>query len=260
MPHATRRDHNFRWGYRTMHGISAMISAIAVLALAACNRAQVQTQEAYMGPPRARPDRILVGYFAISPEQVRLDQGIGARIVRTAEDQTLTAVEMRAAQVTQLALADRLVDDLRKYGLPAEHAVSAEAPGTNLAVLGQIVAIDQGNRTRRILIGLGAGKSSVSADMQLYYQVPGLPPRFMTAFQGEADSGRMPGAAETTGAGAVAGSLERSAAVSGAMHATSESRRASDTREASRLADGLARKIGEFAVSMGWIPPAALSR
>jgi hypothetical protein len=237
-----------------------MIAATAVLALTACNRAQVQTEEAYAGPLRARPDRILVGYFAISPEQVRLDQGIGARIVRTAGDQPLTAVEMQAAQATQRALADRLVEDLRKYGLPAEHAVAAEAPGTSLLVLGQIVAIDQGNRTRRILIGLGAGKSSVSADMQLYYQAPGLPPRFMTAYQGQADSGRMPGAAETMGAGAVAGSLATTTVASGAMHATSETRGASGAGEANRLADGLARKIGEFAVSMGWIAPAALQR
>ena len=243
-----------------MRKIRAMMVVTAVLTLAACNRAQVQTEEAYAGPQRARPDRILVGYFAISPEQVRLDQGIGARIVRTAQDQPLTAVEMQAAQATQLALANRLVDDLRKYGLPAEHAVTAEAPGTSLLVTGQIVAVDQGNRTRRILIGLGAGKSSISADMQLYYQAPGLPARFMTAYQAQADSGRMPGAAETMGAGAVAGSLASSTVVSGAMHATSESRGASDSGEASRLADGLARKIGEFAVSMGWISPAALQR
>jgi uncharacterized protein DUF4410 len=236
------------------------MAAAAMLALAACNRAQVQTEEAYMGPPRPRPDRILVSYFAISPEQVRLDRGIGARIVRAAEDLPPSAAEMQAAQKTQRALADRLIDDLRKYGLPAEHAAAAEPPGTSLLVAGQIVAVDQGNRTRRTLIGLGAGKSSVSADMQLYYQAPGAPRQFMTAYQGQADSGRMPGAAETMGAGAVAGSVARAAAVSGAAHATSESRRASDTGEAGRLADGLARQIGELAVSMGWIAPAALRR
>ncbi len=243
-----------------MRKVRASIVVAAMLILAACNRAQVRTEEAYMGPQKARPDRMLVSYFAISPEQVRLDQGIGSRIVRTAEDQPLSAVEMQAAQATQVALADRLVEDLRKYGLPAELAVTATTPGTSVLVVGQIVAIDQGNRTRRVLIGLGAGKSSVSADMQLYYQVPGMPPRFMTAYQGQADSGRMPGAAETMGAGAVAGSVARAAAVSGAMHATSESRRATDTGEAGRLADGLAKQIGEFAVSMGWIAPAALQR
>jgi hypothetical protein len=240
--------------------VRTTLTAIAVLALAACNRAQVQTEEAYMGPPMPRPEHILVGYFAISPGQVRLDQGIGARIVRAAGDQPPSAQALQAAQATQRALADRLVEDLRRYGLPAEHAVSAAAPGTSLLVLGQIVAIDQGNRTRRVLVGLGAGKSSVSADMQLYYQAPGMKSRFMTAFQGQADSGRMPGAAETMGAGAVAGSLATSTAVSGALHATSESRRASDSGEASHLADGLARQIGGFAVSMGWITPAALQR
>jgi hypothetical protein len=243
-----------------MRKMRAMIAAVAVLALAACNKAQVQTEEAYMGPPRPRPDRILVSTFAISPEQVRLDQGIGARIVRTAQDQPPSAAEMQVVRKTQQALANRLVADLRKYGLPAEHATTAEPPGTSVLVAGQIVAIDQGNRTRRVLIGLGAGKSTISADMQLYYQSPGQQPRFMTAYQGKADSGRMPGAAETMGVGAAAGSLGRTAAVSGAMHAGSESRGASDSGEANRLADGLAKQIGEFAVSMGWILPAALQR
>jgi Domain of unknown function (DUF4410) len=250
----------FVGGHRAMRKVRAAMAAVAVLTLAACNHARVQTEEAYMGPPKAPPDRILVAYFAVSPEQVRLDQGIGARIVRTTSDQPLTAAEMQAAQATQVALANRLVEDLTKFGLPAQLAVTAEAPGTSLLVVGQIVAIDQGNRTRRILIGLGAGKSNVRADVQLYYQAQGLPPRFMAAYQGQADSGHMPGAAETMGAGAVAGSLASSAAVSGAMHATSEGHRAADTREASRLADGLARQIGEFAVSMGWIPAAALQR
>jgi hypothetical protein len=245
------------WGMRKIH---ATLIVFAMLSLTACNHARVQTEEAYMGPQTARPDRILVGYFAISPEQVRLDQGIGARIIRVAGDQPLSALEQQAAQATQVALAGRLVEDLRKYGLPAEIESSAAVPGTSLLVAGQIVAIDQGNRTRRILIGLGAGKSSVSADMQLYYQVPGQAPRFMNAFQAQADSGHMPGAAETMGVGAAAGTLATATAVSGAAHATAESRRATDTREASRLADGLARQIGEFAVSMGWIPPAALTK
>ncbi len=243
-----------------MRKIHATLIVFAMLSLTACNHARVQTEEAYMGPQTSRPDRILVGYFAISPEQVRLDQGIGARIVRIAGDQPLSALELQAAQATQVALAARLVDDLRKYGLPAEFSASAAVPGTSVLVTGQIVGIDQGNRSRRILIGLGAGKSSVSADMQLYYQAPGQPARFMNAFQGQADSGHMPGAAETMGVGAAAGTVAGSAALSGAMHAGAESRTAPDTREASRLADGLARQIGEFAVSMGWIAPAALSR
>jgi hypothetical protein len=243
-----------------MREFRAAVVAIIMLGLAACNRARVQTEEAYVGPQTARPDRVLVAYFAIAPEQVRLDQGIGARIIRTAGDQPLTALQLQAAQKTQAALARKLIDDLRQYGLPAQRATGAPMPGTSVLVQGQIVSIDQGNRTRRILIGLGAGKSSVSADAQLYYVTGTGTPRFLTAFQGEADSGRMPGAAATMGVGAAAGTLATSAAASGAMHATSETRNASDTREAGNLADGIARQIAGFAVSQGWIAPTSLQQ
>jgi hypothetical protein len=237
-----------------------VIAAIAMTALTACNHANVRTVETYYGPAMPRPDHVLVAYFSISPEQVRLDQGIGARITRIAEDHPFGADEWRVAQATQAALTAGLADRLKAYGLPASVGESTAEPGTSLLVQGQIVAVDQGNRTRRVLVGLGAGKSTVSADAQLFYLTAGAPPRFVSAFEGQADSGRMPGAAETMGAGAVAGRLATSAAVSGGLHGVAETRRATDTAEAGRLADGLAKQIGAFAVAQGWIPASALQQ
>ncbi|HVY16247.1 MAG TPA: DUF4410 domain-containing protein [Rhodopila sp.] len=232
--------------------------AFAVLGLAACNKAQVNTDASYYGPALPRPDHVLVSYFSVSPDQVRLDQGIAARIQRAAGDQPMGADQYAAAQATQAALAQRLVDRLRGYGLPAQIAPAYPMPGTKLLVQGQLVAIDQGNRTRRTLIGFGAGKSTVSADSQLYFAAGAEQPRFLTAFNGEADSGHMPGAAETMGAGAAAQRLATSAAVTGATHAGLETRRATDTAEADRLADALASRVGQFAVSQGWIPTTAI--
>src|SRR6202789_4386672 len=145
--------------------------------LGACSHAHIQTTESYLGPQMPRPDHIYVTYFSITPEQVRLDQGIGARLTRASEDQPLGVDELKAAQDTQAALADGIVDRLRKYGLPAD-VVTVPPNGSNgLLVQGQIVSIDQGNRTRRILIGLGAGKSDVSADTQVYRLTQTAPPR-----------------------------------------------------------------------------------
>jgi hypothetical protein len=205
-----------------------------------------------------RPDHIYVAYFSITPEQVRLDQGIGARITRAADDQPLEAQELQAAQATQAALAEQLVDRLRKYGLPAEIAPTEPMGGNDLLVQGQIVGIDQGNRTRRILIGLGAGKSTVSADAQVYRLTAMAPPRFVSAFEGKADSGHMPGAAETMGAGAAAQRIGTSAALTGAAHAGMETRRTSDTAEAGGIADEIALRVGQLAVAQQWIPPSAL--
>jgi hypothetical protein len=225
--------------------------------VAACSHAHVQTTEAYLGPAMPRPDHIYVAYFSITPDQVRLDQGIRARITRVADDQPLGAGQMKAAQETQAALADRIVDRLRRYGLPAEVAQNPVDGSNDLLVQGQIVGIDQGNRTRRMLIGLGAGKSSISADAQIYRLTQTAPPRFVTAFEGQADSGQMPGAAETMGASAAAERIGTSAATA-AAHAGSESRQTSDTAEAGTLAGEIAMRIGQFAVAQGWIVQAAL--
>jgi hypothetical protein len=235
------------------------ILQLALLAsVTACGRANVQTTESYLGPPMPRPDRIYVSYYSITPDQVRLDQGIAARIERAAGDQMLGAQEMQAAQATQTALANGIVDRLRRYGLPAEVTLAMPRGGNDLLVQGQIVGIDEGNRTRRMLIGLGAGKSTVSADTQIYRLTATAPPRFVTAFEGQADSGRMPGAAETMGAGAAAQRAGESTALSGGLHAGAEGRKTSDTAEAGALADAIASRVAQLAVAQGWIPPMAL--
>ncbi len=59
------------------------------------------------------------------------------------------------------------------------------------------------------------------------------------------------------GVGAAAGRLGTSAVVGGGMHGVSEARDANNA-DAVRLADELARKIGEFAVAQGWIAPGAV--
>lgn len=241
-----------------MFGIRLTMALVFVAALAGCNQAHVQTVQSYLGPPLPRPDYVLVSYFSVNPDQVKLDQGIGARITRTASDQTPDSYAAQAALATQAALANQLVERLSHYGLPAQLATEPPPPGTSMLVQGQIVGIDQGNRTRRVLVGLGAGKSQVSADAQLFFASGSAPPRFLNAFQGTADSGHAPGAAETMGAGAVGDRLATSAVLTGATHTGAETRKTSDTSEAGRLADGLAKQIGQFAATQGWIPASAL--
>ncbi len=237
------------------------ITLVALASLTSCTPARVQTTEAYIGPALPRPEHVVVSYFGISPGEVRLDQGVEARIQRMTSDASLSTQEQQAAQATQVALARALVERLRSYGLSAELETTYRNtyPASTLIVDGQIVGIDRGNRTRRILVGLGAGKSSVSADAELFYVADtASQPRLLMSFQGEADSGRAPGMAETMGAGAVTQHVAESAGAGIALHGASETSRTSDTSEAGRLADALAKRIGTFAVSQGWIPASAI--
>ena len=96
----------------------------------------------------------------------------------------------------QSAISDTVVAALDKAGLPAELAPSNAVyrPG-DLVVTGHVSRIDEGNRTRRMGIGFGAGKSIVEANAQLYAIVANGPPVLLQTYDGTADSGRKPGLA-----------------------------------------------------------------
>jgi hypothetical protein len=246
-------------GFNRRVGLSTL-AVLALATLAGCNKPRTQTTETYFGGRLPRPERIMVEGFAITPNDVQLDQGVAARIERTASDVPLSAQEMQVARNAQSDLADAMVAQLRQYGLPAERAWSEQAPrsGSTLMVQGQIVSLDQGNRTRRTLIGLGAGKSEVTADMQLYFVEGRERPRFLTAYSGVDDSGHTPGMAETMGVGGATGHLLASTALGSLLHLRNETHTANSDSEATALAKSLSAQIGNFAVSQGWIPPNAV--
>ena len=80
----------------------------------------------------------------------------------------------------------------------------------------------------------------------------------LEAFDASIDSGRMPGAAETMGAGAVAGHLATSGATTAGLHGVSEFRSSDSADEAKHLGRALAKKIGQFFVQQGWVAASAV--
>ena len=144
-----------REGVRVTRVLQAL--AVAVM-LGACSQAHVQTSQSYFGAPVPRPNHIVVSYYSIASDEVKLDQGVGARLMRVSEDQSLGALELKAAQDTQAALAEGIVERLQRYGLPAELSAGGDVGDGTMLVQGQIVGTNQGNRTRRMLIGLGQEK------------------------------------------------------------------------------------------------------
>ncbi len=242
---------------RARLGDLPLATLVLALAAAGCNPARIEATRDYVGPALAKPDRVLVRDFAITPGDVRLDQGIRARLERATTDQPLSTRQLRTAHEANKALSETLVQKLRAAGIPAERFVGDPAAERgNVAVIeGQVVSVDEGNRTRRTLIGLGAGKSSIEADAQLLYRAAGGAPRLLESFDSSADSGHAPGAAETMGAGAAAGAgVAASAAASAGMHTVSERRAAEPKDLARKIAEGLAPRIEQYFVSQGWKP------
>ena len=124
-----------------------------------------------------------------------------------------------------------------------------------MLIKGQFLSIDEGNRTERVLLGLGTGRTSVQANVQLYE----LTAQGMTTIdrlQADAKSGYKPGMGLMLGVGGLAGNLVTSAVISGVTTTGSELSWATVDADGKRLANNVAKNLGQYFVAQGWIASA----
>jgi hypothetical protein len=235
-------------------GFAPQVIALAALTvLAACTSAQGQMETADRTLPR--PQVVVVDTFAVSPDEVKLDEGLSTEIeqaVRERRGTSRTEQEVQAGRQVADAIADKLVVEIRDMGLRAERG-SAVPPGTQNALLvkGQLVSIDEGDRTERVIVGLGAGRSDVRSQVQVYEVTP-AGSRLIDTIEVDAKSGLTPGMAETMGVGGLAGHLVLATLVGGGVHVASEAASANVVADADRAAKGIAKQLSALFAQEGW--------
>jgi len=239
---------------KSRRAVSTALAACLAIALATgCARTSVQSVQV-LASDLPRPTMIVVYPFVTSGATVALNSGLLSKlreaVQATPEDQERENV---AQQVTEI-LAEKLVKRIQDLGMPAQPSSAAvPAQGSTLAIEGQILSIDEGNPTRRMLIGLGAGSSEVRTLVQVY-AVTGGGQRLVEDFYTTVKSSRKPGMAETMGAGAAAGRAAESAAVSvGVTALTAQSQTVEGDAEAA--AKAIAKQLAKFFAQQGWIAP-----
>ncbi len=232
----------------------SIVAAALVLGVAGCAPTSVAPTYERVGPMR-RPERILVYEFAVAPDEVHLEKGLSAEVIQAVQGTPRSVEEREIGRTAARALADELVSKIQAMGIPAEHAYGAPLRWSRAVVIeGQFLSIDQGNRTERVVIGLGLGRSDVKTDVQVYATTyEGL--ERLADFETTAYSGYKPGMAETMGAGAAAGHLAVSAAVSTVGAVASEALSDTVKADAERTASGIAKKLQAYFAEQGWVPP-----
>jgi hypothetical protein len=216
----------------------AGLAAGLCLLLAACNTAKV-TKQADIGPvPSMRPAVIYVADFDLDAGEIQsqgLSQGIMSSMTARPvfsilphplgvlpQDKTSTAHELVEVMATSL------VTDLTKAGFPAQR-ISADAspPSDGWLLRGVFTQVDEGNRLRRAIIGVGAGKTQMQVVTKLDDLSQG-PPQPFYEVDTSAESGKMPGAIVTMSPAAAAvkfvlasGDLNRNARDTASKIATS---------------------------------------
>jgi hypothetical protein len=224
--------------------------------LGGCARTTVQPEyERTASGPALRPSRVLVYDFTVSAASVSENQGIIAGAVNALRGTTESEREMVIAREVQDSMAEELVAGIRELGLPAERAKEgAVVPADAIAVAGEFLNVDEGNRLRRAVIGFGAGQSQVATQVHLYAPSNGRLARLLE-FSTQADSGSAPGALVTGGAGAAAqgGMTAGRAAVNMGVGAA-KGRRSQVEQITTRSADQAVAYLSEFFARQGWIP------
>jgi hypothetical protein len=243
---------------RTPSGRCGLIGPAAALValtwLSACTSSQSQMETA--GEILPQPQVVIVDAFATSPGEVQLDEGLSAEVEQAIEARRGTSrseQELEAGRQVADALANELVVQIRDLGLRAERG-NTVPPGTphGLLIKGQFVSIDEGNRTERVLIGLGAGRSDVRVHAQVY-EVTASGRQLIDQIEVDAKSGLTPGMAETMGVGGLTGHLLVSTVVSGGLHVVSESVSADVVADSDRAAKGIAKQLAALFAQEGWI-------
>ena len=199
----------------------------------------------------------------MSPDEVKLDTGLSADLMQKYQEHkgmTRTAEEIKVGHKVADALAEELVKKIRSFGLWAERGFGyPHGKNKDLMIKGQLLSIDEGNRTERVAIGLGAGRTSIQANVQVYEMTPqGL--QEVDTLRGTAKSGDKPGMGEMMGVGAIAGHLLASTVVSGLVAGGSEMTSATVEADAKRMAEKIAADLGKFFVEQGWIPADAVKK
>jgi hypothetical protein len=228
------------------------MALLGLTLLAGCTQGSSQIETAASLP---RPQVVVVQDFAVTPGEVQLDPGLSGTIDETLGANQLpprTAKEQQVGRQVADALAEKLVTEIRDLGLRAERGAGLP-PGTatGLVVSGQLVAIDQGNRTERVTLGLGAGRSDVRVRAQVFDVTP-KGRRLADEIEVDAKSGLQPGMAETMGVGALAGHFVTATLVSGTLQVADESLGTSVVADADRASKGITKQLASFFAQQGW--------
>jgi hypothetical protein len=239
---------------------TTLMVTLALALLAGCAPTNVQQTSENTGA-LPRPDRILVYDFAVSPDEVKLDEGLAQEIRQRYEgDQytNRTPQELKIGHTVAYVVADELVKKIQSYGLWAQRAFGTPSRhGNTLVIKGQFLSIDEGNRAERVAIGFAAGRTDVQADVQIYELTAGSEQQ-VENLTASGESASKPGMAEMMAVGLLTHHLLTSTLVSGTVAGVSEAKFDTVEDDGRRLADKIAANLGQYFVSQGWIPPGAV--
>jgi hypothetical protein len=234
--------------------------------------AKLVVADHYSGAALPKPDRVVIADFVVPADEITVDDSLSARLHRRlmarfgkVDDSSPEIL----AQHVQAAFFDGLSAELKKVNVPADratadralaggataggatsaHVASDGAAGgaknaapSELVISGQFTAIDEGNKTKRELIGLGRGASDIKTHVTITSVTAGRS-TVVLEFDMNSESNKKPGAAITSASSLGVGVAEKAV---GDRKSTVES-------DASRMGKLVAKQVEGLVSEQKWV-------
>ena len=241
-----------KWKMRLVAGLIALACQIANAEKSVGNvisgDAMVQVLHAYSGSESLpKPDRIVIQDF-IAVGDIVIDDSLAARLRErsilhpgSANDADPNAVIRKA----QDSFAKSFNSLFGRQNIVADRVPDASAiSGPALIVQGEFIAVNQGNATKRIMLGLGQGASDIRAHVVISLVGDGRKTLLLDCII-NSQSGKKPGAIIGMGGGRVA---------VGAAAGDVGDGKATVQGDASRMGKLVAKQTEAVMVAQKWIP------
>jgi len=248
---------------RSLRRISLL--ALGFLAAASgCGRTSIDSTRIFIDSQLPRPQKVFVQDYDVGLKTIKLDSSIGSKLAHARSGSDSDAERNELGRQVAKSVAEQLASDIDALGLSAERSSESlpKSGGPYLVIRGVLLSVDEGNRLRRFVIGLGSGSSHVEAQTRVFFLQDGRE-RLIEEFRVSSKSSRAPGAAETLGVGAVTGNLATAAVATGAQNVATgvggklkNTIGASVNADAARGAQAIAKELAKLFHVQGWIPPA----
>jgi len=226
---------------------SLLAAAITLSIIGGCASAKVDPTMT-SNRPLPKPDMVVVQNFAVTPSEVKLDEGLLATAMRDDKNREPNAEEKKVGYLVSEKLASTLVEELREKGINAVRPGGSLQPtDTTVTLNGEFLTIDQGNQSERVWVGFGMGGSELRTRIQAVQNG-----QLIAQADTKTKSSLKPGMLASAGTAAAAES-GAAIAVGAASTGVSEAFMATVEADARRTAKEVAEKIHKAYVNRGWL-------
>jgi hypothetical protein len=133
---------------------------VAMVVAAGCASTKITNREELVTGKLPRPAHIWVYDFVATPADLPPDSALAGQYAEHSTPQT--PEQIATGRKVGAEIAEKLVEEIRAMGMPAERAATGTTPQINdIVIRGYLLSIVQGSAEKRVLVGFGSGSSDL---------------------------------------------------------------------------------------------------